>query len=263
MTVSNRGELEQSFPSRIKYIMDILQRFGSIRVNDAAEDLGVSAATIRRDLQALEDKGLLRRVYGGALLTGTSTTFEYPYNDKVGLQADEKIRIARAAAMEVADGESVFLDSGTTAFQLAQCLRKKRNLTIATVDLSIASLVYDPTTQLILTGGIVRQGYNVLVGSTAENFIRDMRVDKAFLTADAVDLDFGISNTNYLEAGVKSQVAHAGRKVILIADHSKFGMMALTKLCDLKDVQMVITDQGLSRNTVVEMQNMGIVVKCV
>lgn len=259
----HRGLMEQSVNDRVKYIMELMKQHGSVQVNDVAEALGVSTATVRRDLQMLEDKGLLQRVYGGALPTGFSTTFEYLYHDKMDLRTKEKERIAQAAAEEVQNGEAVFLDSGTTAYKLAQKLQKKQNLTIATVDLSIAALIYDPTTQVVLTGGIVRQGYNVLVGSTAENFIRDMCVDKVFLTADAVDLDFGISNANYLEAGVKQQLAHAGRKTILVTDHSKFGKEALTRYCRLQDIHMIITDDGLPRDTAAKIREMGINLKCV
>jgi DeoR/GlpR family transcriptional regulator of sugar metabolism len=130
--------------------------------------------------------------------------------------------------------------------------------------MSIASsLKISNASQVIVTGGVVREGYNILIGTITENFIRDMRVDIAFLSADAIDDRFGISNANYLEAGIKSLLVKAAKRLILITDRTKFGKVAVTKVCDIKDVDLIITDKDLPQEMVNMIIRSGVSIKCV
>lgn len=250
--------------SRLVVIMEQVNKYGRMNVLDMAEKLDVSTATIRRDLNELEQRGMIRRIHGGAVLASVSTTFEYQYHDKVALRMEEKKRIAIFAAEEVQDGDAIFLDSGTTTYQIASLLGSKKNLTVITYDMSIASILNNHTSaQIIVTGGIVRPYYNVLLGSITEAFIQNMMVDKVFISADAIHQNFGISNANYIESGVKSLLVKAGKKVILVADRTKFGKVAVSKFCDLEDIDLLITDKEVSHDMVTAIQEKGISIKCV
>lgn len=154
------------------------------------------------------------------------------------------------------EGDTILLDSGTTTYYLASELSEIPNLTVITYDLFIGgNLALHPTSTMIVTGGIRRQGYNnVLLGSMVEDYVRNIRVDKAFLGADAIDVDFGISNTNVMEASIKRLLVQAGKQVILIGDHSKLGRMALIKVCDLTDIDGVIIDKAIDENSLHRMK---------
>lgn len=249
---------------RLVAIMEKVNRYGRINVLDAAEEMDVSTATIRRDLNELEQQGLLRRVHGGAVLSNVSTTFEYQYHNKVALRMEEKKRIAIQAVEEIQDGDAIFLDSGTTTYQIALLLGTKKNLTVITYDMSIASVLNShPSAQVIVTGGTVRQNYNVLVGSITDEFIRNMMVDKVFISADAIHRTFGISNANYIESGVKALLVKSGKKIILVADRTKFDKVAVSRFCDWTDIDLLITDKDASSDMVDFIRRKDVEVKCV
>lgn len=249
---------------RQKNIMNQIKKNGSIQVKDMAVMLGVSEATVRRDLNEIEDLGLIKRIHGGAVLANISTTFEHMYNDKVVMQTEEKKRIAAQAISEIHDGDAIFLDSGTTTYQLTYLLKDKKNLTIITYDMLIATnLKVHHTSQVIVTGGIVRPGFGVLLGSLTENFIRNMRVDVVMLGADAIDYEFGISNANYAEAGIKSLLVQAAKRVVVLADRTKFGKVSVAKVCNINDVDLIITDRDLPQDMLNMIIRSGVNIKCV
>jgi DeoR/GlpR family transcriptional regulator of sugar metabolism len=253
-----------SLTERLAKTLEYLKKNGSLQVKDMAVMQDVSDATIRRDLSELEEMGLVKRIHGGAILSNISTTFEHMYHNKIGMRTEEKKRIAAQALAEIHDGDAIFLDSGTTTYQLALLMEEKKNLTIITNDMLIASsLKTHHTTQVIVTGGIVRTGFHVLLGTITENFIRDMRVDVVILSADAIDDKFGISNANYTEAGIKSLLVKAAKRVIAVADRTKFGKVAIAKVCNIKDIDLMITDKDLSQDMVNMIIRSGVNIKCV
>lgn len=259
-----REDIDFLHNGRLLIIMEKLKKSGRVNVLDLAQELVVSTATIRRDLSELEKQGMIRRTHGGAVLENVSTTFEYQYRDKLTFHMEEKQRIALQAVREIQDGDSIFLDSGTTTYQIALRLAEKKNLTIITYDMSIAvALNSHPSAQVIVTGGVVRSGYNVLLGSITEKFIQNMMVDEVFLSADGVDPAFGISNANYMEAGEKSLLMEAGKRKILVADRSKFGKVTVSKITDLNRLDLIITDRDLSVSVAEAIRQKGVEVKCV
>lgn len=249
---------------RMKQILAFIEEKGSAQVRQLAKFQQVSEATIRRDLIELEKLGSIKRTHGGAVISGRSTSFERVYQEKMVMQAAEKKRIGREAAKYVGDGDTLFLDSGTTIYQLAQQLEDKKNLTVITNDLCIANTtVLHPSSDLIVTGGIRREYYNVLVGSITENFVRRLRVDKMFLSADAVDPEFGVSNANFIEAEIKTLMVNAGKEVILLADKTKFGKTALTRVCYLNEVNRIITDSGVPQAIVQKIAEQGVTLEMI
>ncbi len=236
---------------RQKQILEYIDKHGCAQIKELALYHQVSEATIRRDLDELDRTGQIERTHGGAITTNRSTSFERIHSEKMNLMIDEKRRIAKKASELIKDGDTILLDSGTTNYFISQTLSSFKNITVITYDLHIANtVILHPTSTLIVTGGIRRDEYNVLLGSITEAFISDLRVNKVFLGADAVDLEFGISNANLIEAKIKKLIIQAGKKVYLVCDHSKFGRTALAKICNLTEVDTVITDDGIAENIV-------------
>lgn len=231
---------------RQRRILDALRSGGGVTVDGLVQLLGVSESTARRDLEQLSERGLLSRTHGGAVLPAFSTAFESSYAEKKMQFPEEKERIGAAAARMVADGETLILDSGSTNFEVAKHLASLKRLKIITYDLMIAGGVdYDPSTSIILAGGVLRRGFNLVVGSDTENFFENIRVNKAFLGADSIDVDGGIFNATLEEAAVKKIIVSVAREVIVVTDHSKFGRTALAKVCGLDRVHGIITGKEL------------------
>lgn len=233
------------FPAgRQQRILEYAQEKGSVQIKELTSYLGVSEATIRRDLDELDAQGLLERTHGGAVIKNSTTSFERQQQEKMKIMSEEKKRIARKAASFIRPGETIVLDSGSTTYYLASLLSDIPDLTIITYDLFIASnIILHPTSTMVVTGGVRRKGFNnVLLGSMVEDYIRNIHADKVFLGADAIDYEFGISNTNLHEASIKKLLINAGNKVFLIADHSKLDRMALIRVCDLSDIDALIID---------------------
>lgn len=227
-------------------VLEFIERQGSVQVRELVKHIGVSEATIRRDLDELASKGLITRTHGGAIGRSPSTSFETLYDEKRQAFAAEKKRMAQAGAKYVRDGETLILDSGSTTLELAWSLTGHKNLTIISNDLHIATAVaFDPSTTVLVPGGLRREGFNVLVGTLTENFFRNVRVDKSFLAADAVDIEFGVSNANFAECAIKQLIIAAGKEVILVADHSKFQTQALAKVCPISAIDLILSDTGL------------------
>ncbi len=231
---------------RQEMIVQYIRANGSAQIHALGEWLGVSDATIRRDLDDLDQVGKLERTHGGAICSRCGTAFERRHDEKMHIMQEEKRRIAQRAASDIREGDTIFLDSGTTTYFLGTFLRDIPNLTVFTYDLFIAySLELHPTSSLVVTGGVRRQGYpNVLLGAQVENFLQGLRVDKAFLGADAVDLDYGVSNSNFMEAEIKRQATRSGLQTYLLVDHGKFNTVALARVCALGDIDVLITDSG-------------------
>lgn len=239
----------QDIPAARKvFILNYIKTHGSASIKDLSVIQNVSEATIRRDLDEMSLEGKVERTRGGAILPiEKSTSFEHVYQEKAQLMITEKKAIGKYAAGHIQDGDTIFLDSGTTSLQVGMNLAKKKDLTVFTYDLFIAnSIILDSTSTLIVTGGIRRNDFGVLTGPMVQNFIRDIRVSKAFLTADSVDTDFGVSNASFHEVDIKKQLIHSGRYVYLLADHSKFGKTAMAHVCSLHDINEIIVDDGLS-----------------
>ena len=158
----------------------------------------------------------------------------------------EKKRIAIAAKKLIEDGDSLFLDTGTTTYLLAEELKEKKRLTVVTNNLDIAyTTELDATSTMIITGGIRRDGYSSLVGDIAADLVRKLYVDVSFIGADAVSVGNGVFNTNFNEIGIKKSGIESGKRKVLLADSSKFSRKALAKICDLQEFDIIITDSGI------------------
>lgn len=245
--------------TRRSNILDIINSTGCATIKDLAVALDVSEATIRRDLDELNDEHMLERIHGGAqALKASRTAYESAYHDKSLYMVEEKAKIGAYAASHVNDGDTILLDSGTTTLQIANNLSKRKNITVITHDLYIASSIeLDPSSSLIVPGGTRRAGFGVLIGPTTQSFIQSIRVDKTFLSADAVDTSFGVSNATLEEANLKKALITSGQKIYLVADHSKFSNLALVHVCSLSQIDLLISDAQLPAKERKLLENMN------
>jgi DeoR family fructose operon transcriptional repressor len=218
-----------------------------VQVSNLADELDVSTVTIRRDLDAIEEDGLCVRKRGGAIRVNPGVTLEMPYNIKKHEMVSQKDRIAQEALSIVEDGDTFILDAGSTTYALALLLQSKVRITVITNDLKIAvKLAENPKVNLICTGGVARNAVFSLQGSLPESFIKDINVDKTFLGADAIHLDGTITNVNIEEIAIKKAMINAADQVILLADSSKFKKTGFVKICEVDDVDILITDNAVS-----------------
>ncbi|MCB2209842.1 DeoR/GlpR family DNA-binding transcription regulator [bacterium] len=218
-----------------------------VQVSDLATEFDVTTVTIRRDLDEMEEDGLCIRKRGGAIRVNPGVSMEMPYNIKQHEMVDAKERIAQQALEFIEDGDTIILDAGSTTYALALLLNTKVQVTVVTNDLKIAvKLAENPAINLICTGGTARTSVYSLQGSVAESFIKDIKVDKTFLGADAIHLDGVISNVNIEEVAIKKAMIMAADQTILMTDSSKFGKSGFYKVCDLIEADVIITDDGIS-----------------
>ena len=235
---------------RQSLILQAVRSDGSARVSDLTQRLGVSDMTIRRDLEVLARDGLVEKVHGGAVLPGTPASHEPGFEAKLVLERPEKTAIARAAASMVTPGTAIAIGSGTTTFALAQCLLDVPGVTIVTNSLRVTNLFsgtrgLDGTADsVVLTGG-VRTPSDALVGPVADLTIRSLHFDLLFLGCSGFDTEAGLTTPNLAEAETNRAFVKAARKVTVIADHTKWGIVGLSSFADLDDVDTLITDSGL------------------
>lgn len=243
---------------RYKRIVDMVNLSGAARTVELADKLGVSEATVRRDLELLSDRGLLKRTHGGAIVVGESTAFEPLYAAKARQQTEAKARIGRAAAGLIADGQTVILDSGTTALAVARACHDKR-VSVLALDLKVADELADAAGVAVhVVGGQLRQGFYSLVGPHAEQVLRQFHVNTFFLGADAVSTKGGVTNATTEEVNIKRLAIAAARTVVLVADATKFGHDAMFTVCPLDRMDRVITDRDLALSEQEELAEAGV-----
>jgi DeoR family transcriptional regulator of aga operon len=246
---------------RLGHILELLARDGTVTVSALAGELGVSEATVRRDLQALGDQRLLERSHGGAVAHGTA--HELPVRYRTG-RSEEKRRIARAAAELVTDGAVIALTGGTTTTEVARTLAPRHGLTVVTNALNIAvELAVRPDLKLIVTGGVARSASYELVGSLAEDTLRGLNVDLAFLGVDGVDAARGLTTQNEVEAATNRALMARATSTIVVADASKLGRVALAQIAGIEAADRLITTEGADAGQVARLRAAGLAVATV
>ncbi|HXZ14489.1 MAG TPA: DeoR/GlpR family DNA-binding transcription regulator [Roseiarcus sp.] len=229
--------------SRKAHILERISAEDPISVANLAETLGVSEMTIRRDLADLEREGLVKRVHGGAI-SSFGRSYEPPYALRHVRSTAAKQAIARAAAEMVMEGDSVALDVGSTVYEVARLLSRRRGLTIITPSVRVLSLfLKNRDVRTIVSGGVLRTGEESLVGDLACHAFRDLFVDKLFLGLGGIDAENGLSEYNWDDALVKRAMIRSAKQVIVVADSSKFGGTAFARIADIGDIHAVVTDQ--------------------
>src|SRR3954454_19646714 len=243
---------------RLSAILDQVGEHGTVDVGTLAERLGVSGATIRRDLQSLSRHQLLVRTHGGAMANGSGD--EVPTRVKAALRHAEKKSIGRAAAAFVEEGSVVGMTGGTTALELSRALAKRRVITVVTNAINIASeLGGNSGIRLVMVGGIVRPSYE-LVGPAAEAMLANYHLDIAFIGVDGLTPEEGLTTHDEMEAQTDSVFLRRSRRNVVIADSSKIGQVTFARISPLKGVDDIVTDRGASAQQWRRLRNAGVVV---
>jgi DeoR/GlpR family transcriptional regulator of sugar metabolism len=247
-----------STSNRRHQIMDHMKRDGQVQVRDLVEKFGVSEMTVRRDLEYLAAEGLVVRTYGGAMMA-TGLTREQPYAAKAVVRTSEKERIARQAATMIRSGDVILLDAGSTTAALARYLHGYSDLTVVTIDLKIAlELTDEPGIRVLVTGGAAQpEGYN-LYGPLAEQTLRSLTVDLAFLGTSSVDIGQGMTTPTLDKVPLKQAMLGAARRSVLVADSHKFGRRSSFQICGLEALQHIITDDALPADLTQAIQKEGV-----
>jgi len=231
---------------RRRRILELLDAQERVTVEELVGRYGVSAVTIRGDLDALSEVGALIRSHGGALKRGEAPE-DVPITVKETLHHAEKVRIGHAAAQTIREGETIMLDSGTTTAELARQIRflKLKSLNVITNALNIAMEIASlPHVRLIMIGGILRQMSYSLSGPPAEQALRGLHADRLFLAVDGLDPEIGLMTPDVLEAQLNAVMIQVSREVVVVADSSKFQRRSLSVIAKLDAVHRIITDSG-------------------
>jgi DeoR family transcriptional regulator, fructose operon transcriptional repressor len=245
---------------RRQAMADLIAQRGRLSVNELADAYAVTTETVRRDLSELERTGLVRRVHGGAVPAEALTLLETAVTDRDLSRAEEKDRIARAAVEQLpGPGGSILLDAGSTTSRLAAGLPGDQRLSVVTNAVPIAArLANRPGTDLHLLPGRVRLRTQAAVGEDTVAALSLLRVDVLFLGANGVSLDHGLSTPDHSEAAAKRAMVRAAHKVVVLADSSKIGREHTVRFAELSDVDVLVTDRGISDVDVKALEDFGI-----
>lgn len=242
---------------RLASVLDELSAGGSVRVSELSERFGVSVATIRRDLELLEEQRLVSRVHGGAVARGL--LYELPLRYKVARNQEEKRRIAAAAAAMVEEGSTVGLTGGTTTTEVARALSDIAELTIVTNALNIASeLAVRSNLKLVVPGGVARSASYELVGPIAEAALAGLNLDLVFVGVDGIAPETGLTTHHEVEAYTNRALIKRAARSVAVADASKLGRVAFARICDVGEVDAMITDAAADRGITARLEAEGL-----
>lgn len=242
---------------RQQQILSLARTEGRVEVASLSELLAVTQETIRRDLDRLERQGLVRRVHGGAIPAG-QLDFEPGLSQRDATSAAEKARIARAAVRLLPERGTVLIDAGTTTARLAAALPDDSELTVVTNALPIAMLLAGrPRMTVHLVGGRVRARTLASVDTWALNILAGLTVDVAVIGTNGFSETGGLTTPDLAEAGVKQAMVAAGRRVVVLADSSKYGNDQLARFAQWKDVDVLVTDDSLQEPAVEGLRSSG------
>lgn len=233
---------------RHKEILDILKNEGFADVNHLSKRFNISAVTIRKDLKLLEEKKLLFRSHGRAIAENPYIS-ENHVNVKEKLNAEEKKRIAEFAAGLIAPNDHIIIASGTSVIEFARQIKHLDGLTVfsASLDASII-LSENSNIDVIQLGGMVRPSSSSVVGPISEKILAEFTFTKLFLGVDGIDLEFGLTTTNALEASLNKVMMEVAQRTIILADATKFGRKGFGRICKLEDVDQIITDSRVDES---------------
>ncbi|MFB6808007.1 DeoR/GlpR family DNA-binding transcription regulator [Streptomyces sp. NPDC056387] len=252
---------------RWQTLLDLLVERGELEVEPAAETLGVSAATIRRDLDQLAEQQLLVRTRGGAVVHGVS--YELPLRYRTSRRAAEKHRISEAVAELITPGEVIGLTGGTTTTEVARALAGRPDLaagspalTVVTNALNIAGeLVIRPQFKIVLTGGVARPQSYELTGPLAQQVLGQLTVDTAVVGVDAFDPQDGAATRHEDEAAMNRLLCERARRVVIAADSSKLAVRAFARICPTRAVDVLVTDTALPDSVAAQFEAAGVEVR--
>lgn len=243
---------------RHKLILGKLAQNGYVNVNELSEEFGVSVVTIRKDLKLLEERNLLFRSHGRAIPANPYIK-ENHVSEKEKIHIKEKNLIAAAAAQTLNPFDSIIIASGTSVIEFARHIKPIEGLTVLTASLNTALILAEnPNIDIIQLGGMVRRSSSSVVGPIGEKMLAEFTFTKLFLGVDGIDLDYGLTTTNAMEASLNKQMIAVAQKIIVLADSSKFGKKGFGRICGIEDVDQIITDSGIDEKTKKRLAELGV-----
>lgn len=249
---------------RLEVIENHLYKDGSVVVSQLSKELNVTEETIRRDLEELEKQDKLKRVHGGAFLPDTFDR-EVPIKIRESIYNTEKVIIATCCLNFIKNGDSILLDSSTTAIQLAKLIKEsQKQITVITNSLKVSQIFENYSLiKLISLGGNLRLASNSFVGNLTTNNLEEYFVDKSFISCSGLDINFGITDNSEQEAKVRKKMLIHSSSKFLIVDHTKFDSPSVYKICNLSEIDTIITDTIVKSNWKEKLTSLGIeIVQC-
>ena len=264
MSNSEENSNEEMLPAeRRQRLMDWFDINFAGTSQDLADRFNISVSTIRRDLDLLSKEGFLSRTHGGAVRMRQQTTYEPSTELARNTAVEEKGAIISEAIKHISADQSILIDSGAITHSLADAIASlDMPLTVITNDIYVAhKLTYKPPIKLVVPGGANRFGAYSLLGEPGVSFLKDVRCDLFFMSAQAVDADCA-SDTVLELAELKRAMINAAQKTVILAESSRFNARALYRISDLENVQVIITDDGLSAKDCEKIRASGVELFC-
>jgi len=248
----------RNITKRHESIIKLIKENGSATIPELIEMTKVSGVTIRKDLKFLEDKNLLFCTRGGASLTNPYAN-DRPIMEKALINPDKKQKVAKAALQLINENDSIMIGSGTTVFELAKILQPTRALTVITPAIKVTLELNEKSNiEVLQLGGLVRPNSTSVAGVHAEHILDNISCGMLFLGVDGIDVDFGFSISNLAEAGLNQRMIKSAQSVVILADSTKFGKRGIGKICDISDVQYVITDDDAPPSLIKQLEKKGV-----
>lgn len=248
---------------RRSMILELIRQHASVSVNDLAKLVGVSLSTARRDLSELSKTGFIRRSHGGAILSLEAGTVTEPDREIASHFArEEKMAIGRLAAKSLRDGQSVLFDSSSTVMEVARCaVEKGLRLTAVTNDVKMAELLaHSPTIKIVVLGGSIRPGSPTLVGEPGISFLESLHVDVTLIGIHAVK-GSKLCETQVDLAIMKRRMIASAHQKLLVADAGKFDLTAFCDVCDLREIDEIVTDRSMTDSQQTAIRELGVTLK--
>jgi len=243
---------------RKRKISQFIRENKKATVAELSKLFGVSRSTIRRDLEELDEQGVIQRAHGGAIIVERAAP-EPPIIQRMAENEEEKRRIGRAAAELVRDGETVFLGSGTTTMEVARNLVDRNNLTVITNALNIANLFAGKSNiTVIVVGGLLRHSELSMIGHITEQVLKELHADKVIMGMRAISVHHGLTNDYLPETMTDRAIINLSSEVILVADHTKFGKVSTALVAPVTSVDKIVTDKSTSPDIVEELRRLGV-----
>ncbi len=224
-------------------ILARLNAQGKVIVTDLSREFDVTEETIRRDLEKLDNEGLATKTYGGAV-ANKNLNIDLPYNVRKRANVDRKQKIAEKIAGMIHDGDYIMLDASSTAIFVTKCIAHLKNITLITNSIEILMELADKNDWNILsTGGSLKKGSLSLVGTSAERMIKGFHVDLAICSSKGIDMNMGVTDSNEKDSEIKRAIFAAADRKILAVDATKFDKISFVHVCEINDVDIVVTDE--------------------
>lgn len=249
----------ETMAQRHNYILDQLEKNEVVKISDLAKKLDVSIVTIRKDIKTLENMNLIYKAHG-LIYKNNPYTQDINVNEKSLLNVEQKRDIAKFAASLIEPNDAILIASGTTVLQFAQAINVTNGkLTVVTSAMNVAlALSGKANIEVIQLGGVVRPNSTSVVGPYAEDTLKKLSFSKLFLGIDGIDTDYGLTTSNLLEANLNHLMIKASQKTIVLTDYSKFGKKGFGKICNLNEIDHIITDSRITEKAKEDIDNLGV-----